>query len=194
MLFRSFAAGGDNRITELSRGFRLRMGTGWDVPAGVLHAPAAVCTYEPQRASDVACVCESWSDGRPMDPRMLWKDVPADRQGDVRYVIVLLDWERNVDPGYRARNLMEPVETRASAAAGGAWTERWIVYLAGEFSAKELTVAPGGRVILRDEDAYGALVVQGVGTVGGHEVAAPSVIRFGEPTRSEEHTSELQSH
>ena len=39
-----FGAGGDNRITELSRGFRIELGTGWDVPAGVLHAPASICT------------------------------------------------------------------------------------------------------------------------------------------------------
>ena len=42
-----FGRGGDNRITELSLGYRTRLGTGWDIPAGVLHAPASACTYEP---------------------------------------------------------------------------------------------------------------------------------------------------
>ena len=111
-----FAAGGDNRITELSRGYRIRLGTGWDVPAGVLHAPASVCTYEPQRASDVACMCESWSNNREVMSELLWKDVPADRVGDVDYIVELLDWERNVDPDFWTRNMMVPVETRASAA------------------------------------------------------------------------------
>ena len=31
---------------------------------GVLHAPASICTYEPQAASDVFCMCESWSNNR----------------------------------------------------------------------------------------------------------------------------------
>lgn len=180
-----FAAGGDNRITELSRGYRIRLGTGWDVPAGVLHAPASICTYEPQRASDVACICESWSNNREVDPGMLWKDVPADRVGDVDYIVELLDWERNVDPAYRSRNLMEPVETRTSAAAGPEWTERWVVYRASEFSAKELTVQPGSSVTVVDSDAYGCIVVAGHGTLGGHAIASPTIIRYGQLTEDE---------
>ena len=180
-----FSDGGDNRITELSRGYRIQLGTGWDVPAGVLHAPASVCTYEPQRASDVACLCESWSNGREVMSELLWKDVPADRVGDVDYIIGLLDWERNVDPHYWTRNRMEPVETRASAASGGHWTERWVVYLASEFSAKELTVQPGGTVTVRDTDAYGCIVVQGHGSLDGHPVSSPAIIRYGQLTEDE---------
>ena len=81
---------------------------------------------------------------------LLWKDVPADRVGDVDYIVELLDWERNVDPDFWTSNMMVPVETRASAASGDGWTERWVVYLATEFSAKELTVLPGRTVTVRD--------------------------------------------
>ena len=31
---------GDNRITELSRAYRIELGTGWYTPPGVVHAPA----------------------------------------------------------------------------------------------------------------------------------------------------------
>jgi hypothetical protein len=34
-----FSRGGDNRVTELSLGYRTQLGTGWDIPGGVLHAP-----------------------------------------------------------------------------------------------------------------------------------------------------------
>ena len=44
---------GDNGILDLSKAYRLKPGTGWVVPAGVLHAPGSVCTYEPQWGSDV---------------------------------------------------------------------------------------------------------------------------------------------
>ena len=44
---------GDNRITELSRAFRIQLGTGWYTPPGVVHAPGSVLTYEPQWNSDV---------------------------------------------------------------------------------------------------------------------------------------------
>lgn len=180
-----FGMGGDNRITELSRGFRIELGTGWDVPAGVLHAPASVCTYEPQRASDVFAMCESWTNSREVPPEMLWKDVPQDRVGDLEYILDILDWDRNTEPGYRDRNRMVPVETTASAAAGPDWTERWIVYLAAEFSAKELTVAPGATVTIRDTGPYGCIVVQGRGTLGGHAISAPTLIRYGQLTEDE---------
>ena len=38
----------DIRITELSRAFRIELGTGWYTPPGVIHAPGSYLTYEPQ--------------------------------------------------------------------------------------------------------------------------------------------------
>lgn len=185
-----FASGGDNRITDLSRGYRIRLGTGWDVPAGVLHAPASICTYEPQRASDVACLCESWSNNREVMSDLLWKDVPSDRVGDVDYIVELLDWERNVDPDFVASNMMMPVETRASAASGDDWAERWVVYRASEFSAKELTVQPGKTVTVCDTDAYGCVVVAGFGSMNGRTISSPTLIRYGQLTEDEFYVSE----
>src|SRR5579875_3432595 len=87
-----FGEGGDNRITDLARGYRTQLGTGWDIPAGVLHAPASVATYEPQVACDVFCMCESWSNNREVPEELLWKDVPADHHGDYDFIVDLLDW------------------------------------------------------------------------------------------------------
>jgi len=36
---------GDNRITELSRVYRIELGTGWYTPPGLLRAPGSVLTY-----------------------------------------------------------------------------------------------------------------------------------------------------
>lgn len=47
---------GDNKITMYSQAFPLVPGTGWDVPPGMLHAPGSLCTYEPQKASDVFAI------------------------------------------------------------------------------------------------------------------------------------------
>ena len=44
---------GDNRITELSRAYRIELGTGWYTPTGVVHAPGSYLTYEPQWNTDV---------------------------------------------------------------------------------------------------------------------------------------------
>ncbi len=186
-----FADGGDNRITDLSRGYRIEAGTGWDIPVGVLHAPASVCTYEPQAASDVFCMCESWSNSREVPSELLWKDVPADRVGDVDFIVELLDWDTNVDPEFLANRRMIPVETQRSAAGGDDWIERWVVYRADAFSAKELTVEPGRTVVIADDDPYGCVVVQGYGTMNGRQVSAPALIRYGQLTDDEFFVSEM---
>jgi hypothetical protein len=175
-----FAAGGDNRITDYSLGYRTQLGTGWDIPSGVLHAPASICTYEPQSASDVFCMCESWSNNREVPEELLWKDVPADHHGDYDFVLDLLDWEKNMDANFVGNRFLRPFETESSKAAGGSdYTEKWIVFRSSSFSAKELVVKPGHSVTTKEADAYGAIVVQGHGTFGSFEANAATLIRFG---------------
>jgi hypothetical protein len=181
-----FAAGGDNRITDYSLGYRTQLGTGWDIPSGVLHAPASICTYEPQSASDVFCMCESWSNNREVPEELLWKDVPHEHHGDYDFILDLLDWEKNVDAEFVANRFMRPYATETSAADGGsAYVENWIVYRSTSFSAKELTVRPGQTVTITDQDAYGAIVVQGAGTFGSFDAQAATLIRFGQLSQDE---------
>jgi len=179
-----FSEGGDNAITELSRGYRVALGTGWDMPAGVLHAPASVCTYEPQADCDVFCMCESWSNGREVPADLLWKDVPEDRKGDLEFVIELLDWELNADPEFLTHRMMRPIETHGSGHEPD-FTESWIVYRSPHFSATELTVSPSASVTVSDDDAYGCIVIQGAGTLNSHDISSPTSIRFGELTNDE---------
>jgi len=185
-----FSRGGDNRITDLSRGYRTQLGTGWDIPVGVLHAPASICTYEPQAASDVFSMCESWSNNREVPVELMWKDVPEDHVGDLDFLIDLLDWERNTDPNFVTNRFMTPYETEWSRASGDEVVERWIVYLSVAASAKELSVRPGASVSVTDTDAYGLIVVQGHGSVGAHDVEAATTIRFGELSDDELFVSE----
>ena len=185
-----FTAGGDNRITDLSLGYRIQLGTGWDVPVGVLHAPASICTYEPQAASDVFCMCESWSNNREVPAGLMWKDVPEDSIGDFDYVIDLLDWDANADPSFGVNRFMAPYETRWSRDSGEGATERWVVYKSVAASGKELSVKPGATVTVTDSDAYGLIVVQGHGAIGAHDIEAATVIRFGELSRDEFYVSE----
>lgn len=186
-----FRKGGDNRITDLARGYRTQLGTGWDIPGGVLHAPASVCTYEPQAACDVFCMCESWSNNREVPEELLWKDVPADRVGDFDFIVELLDWEKNVDPLFVTNRFMTPYATEQSKAdAAGGYVEKWIVFRSTYFSAKELTVKPKASVTITDTDAYGTIVVQGHGTLGSHQIAAVTLIRFGDLSEDEFFVSE----
>jgi len=177
---------GDNKITNLSSAYRLEPGTGWDVPAGILHAPGSLCTYEPQKASDVFSMFQSLTGEAIVPEELLWKDIPREKVGDLDSLIGLLDWEANVDPDFSANHFMQPrlVQPSAQTEAEG-YRENWIAYKSSEYSAKELTVLPGKTVTVRDASAYGMILLQGHGTMGAWEIDAPVLIRFGQLTMDE---------
>ena len=177
---------GDNGILDLSKAYRLRPGTGWDVPPGILHAPGSLLTYEPQRASDVFAMFQSlvWEVYTPKE--LLFKDVPKEHKGDLDYLVSLLDWEKNVDPYFYENRFMapKPVAPVEEMRAQG-YEESHIVHNSDWFSAKELTVLPGRTAVVKDEGPYGAIVVQGKGRMGALAVDSPALIRFGQMTQDE---------
>jgi hypothetical protein len=178
---------GDNGILDLSKAYRLKAGTGWMIPAGVLHAPGSMCTYEPQWGSDVFGMYQSLVEGRAVPWALLVKDVPADKHQDLDYIISQLDWDKNVDPNFKQSNYVEPIVDKA--ASGDGCTDRWIDY--GHFdgeqltSAKELTLMPGAKCTLRDPGASGWITVQGSGRINGLPLQTPAMIRFGEEPADE---------
>jgi hypothetical protein len=181
---------GDNGILDLSKAYRLKLGTGWLVPPGVLHAPGSLCTYEPQWASDVAAMYQSLVEGRATPRELLVKDIPPDKQNDIDFIVDQLDWDANVDPNFKRHNYIEPIV----ATEGDGFVDRWIVYglIHGEqlFTAKELTIAPGVQCTIRDEGAYGLIVVQGHGKINQLTLGCPRLIRFVELTDDEVFCSE----
>ena len=173
---------GDNGILDLSRAYRLKPGTGWLIPAGVLHAPGSMCTYEPQWGSDVFGMFQSIVEGRQVPWDLLVKDVPEDKHHDLDFIISQLDWEKNVDPTFKQSNYLEPIVD--PDRSGDGYTDRWIDYgqVDGKqlFSAKELTVEPGAKCVLEDRGASGWITVQGGGRMGALQLQTPAMIRFGE--------------
>jgi hypothetical protein len=176
---------GDNGILDLSTAHRLKRGTGWLVPPGVLHAPGTMCTYEPQWGSDVFSMFQSMVEDRTVPWEMLVKDMPADKHHDLDFILGQLDWERNVDTHFKRNNYLEPIQ----AEAGDGWFDRWVVYgrINGEqlFSARELTIMPGARCRLNDPGASSLIAVHGTGRIGKLRLTSPSLIRFHEDTDDE---------
>ena len=176
---------GDNGILLYSRAYKLEPGTGWQIDAGILHAPGSLVTYEVQRGSDVLAMFQSMLDGRPVSWDLLVKDVPPERRNDLDYIVGMLDWDANVDPDFVVHRQCRPKAVRAeSDMAEHGYCERWIAY-SKYYCAKELTVFPGRSVVIGDAAAYGLLVIQGHGAVGGLPVEAPSLIRYGQMTQDE---------
>lgn len=177
---------GDNKITMYSQAFPLIPGTGWDVPPGMLHAPGSLCTYEPQKASDVFAMYQSLVNEAIIPEELLWKGTPEDRIGDYDQLMEVIDWELNTNPNLLETRFMEPIPVKdEKEMISEGYIEKWVCYRSTAFSAKELTVLPGQTVTIKDAAAYGLIMMQGHGTMGVWDIETPTMIRYGQLTNDE---------
>jgi hypothetical protein len=165
----------DTRITELSRAYRIELGTGWYTPPGILHAPGSYLTYEPQLNSTAGAVFENITAG----------EINAIGR-DTDYLMSLLDWEKNVDPYFRKKYFRPPIVRTQDECH----TEKWITYANDYFAATELTVNPGCSAVIKDEAAYGCVFVQGHGKFGVYDAETPIMIRINQKSADEYFVSE----
>ncbi len=178
---------GDNGILDLSKAYRLKPGTGWLIDPCILHAPGSLCTYEPQWGSDVFGMYQNLVEGREVPWSLLVKDMPEEKHQDIDFIVDQLDWDKNVDPNFKDNHYLEPVPVADTRSEG--YVDRWIVY--GKvaafqyFTAKEVTIDPGCRAVIKDSGAYGLICVQGCGTINGEPLVSPKMIRFHELTEDE---------
>jgi hypothetical protein len=172
---------GDNGILNLSQAYKLKPGTGWQVDTNILHAPGTMVTYEPQAPSDIGAKFESMCAGDPVPWDALNGQMPDPQKNDLDYILSWIDFEKNTDPFFAQFNYREPIKANDSDLH----IEKWIVYGSPHFSARELAVAPGATVRITDARPYGALVVQGRGTINGLDCEVPTLIRYGQMTADE---------
>ena len=177
----------DNRITRLSKAYRLEQGTGWFIPAGIIHAPGSFVTYEPQWNSDVRATFENVTAGEVNSLDKLMQFVPKDREEDLDYIMTMLDWDKNTDPDFKKTYFRPSIVARE----GDGYIEKWISYANPYFSAKELTVMPGRSVVIKDPACYGVIFTQGHGEFGVYKDAeAAQILRFGQASADEYFVSE----
>lgn len=173
---------GDNKLLDLSQAYKITLDTGWDVPPGVLHAPASLCTYEPQFASDVYAMYQSvLYGGHCVSEELLWKNCPPEEKGNYDYLVDVIDWEKNVDPEFSKNRFMKPI----TIVKNSDFIEEWICYKCETVCAKRLTVMPGKSAIIKDAAAYGLILIQGKGKFGNWDIETPTLIHYGELTSDE---------
>ena len=177
----------DNRITELSRAYRIQLGTGWYTPAGVIHAPASVVTYEPQWNSDVNTIMENVTMGEVNPHNLLTDCAPEDEKDDLEAIFAQINWEESTRKDYKEVYFRAPKPLEKTQEG---LQEAWVAYANEWIAAKEVTVAPGAQVTLTDQACYCALVVQGHGTFGVFECEAPGMLRYGDISGDEYFVSE----
>lgn len=178
---------GDNGILDLSKAYRLRPGTGWLIDPCILHAPGSLCTYEPQWGSDVFGMYQSMVEGRYVPWELLVKDMPESKHQDLDFIVNQLDWEKNIDPNFKENHFLKPIPVADTRSDG--FLDKWIVYGMVDgvqpFTAKELTINPGTKVMIKDAGAYGLICVQGTGKINREPLISPQMIRFHELTDDE---------
>ncbi len=173
---------GDNGLLDVSQAYKITLDTGWDVPPGVLHAPASLCTYEPQFASDVYAMYQSVLYGGHCVPEnLLWKNCPQEEIGNYDYLIDVIDWEKNTDKDFAQKHFMEPITIWENKQG----KEEWICYKCPLVSAKRLTINPGETVVVSDMAAYGFILIEGYGKFGSWDISTPTLIHYGELTNDE---------
>ncbi|MCD8349162.1 MAG: hypothetical protein LUC93_00940 [Planctomycetaceae bacterium] len=179
---------GDNRITELSRAYRVELGTGWYTPPGVVHAPASVLTYEPQWNSDVSSVLENVVQGEVIARDSLVSSLPDNEKNDMDAIMAMMDWDLNIDLHYKEKYFLPPLPIDSGTKE---YSESWITYRNPFFAAKETIVPPGGSALVKDEAAYGCIIVQGHGSFGAYDDAeAPILLRYRQLSGDEYFVSE----
>lgn len=177
---------GDNKITMYSQAFPLIPGTGWDVPPGMLHAPGSMCTYEPQKASDVFAMYQSLVNEAVIPEELLWNGTPKEEIGNYDSLMEVIDWELNTNPNLLETRFMQPIPVKdEKEMAKEGYSEKWVCYRSEAFSAKELTIFPGQTVTIKDAAAYGLIMMQGHGKMGIWNVETPALIRYGQLTNDE---------
>ena len=175
----------DGRITELSRAFRIELDTGWYTPAGVVHAPGSLCTYEPQWNSDVMAMWENVVNGEVFTWDDLAGYVPDADKNNLDVILDVADWDINTCADYRERFFRRPLPEQQ----GEGWDQKWIAYGNDYVGAKELTVKPGCSVKIVDNAPYGCLVIEGHGKFGVFDCETPTLIHYGELTADEFYVS-----
>lgn len=172
----------DTHITSLSKAYDLELGTGWYIPAGVLHAPGSLLTYEPQWGTDLNCVFENVVCGEVYSTDYLSDICPPEEENKVDYIMNAVDWDKNFDPDFKAHYFRPPCPLPYKDKN---LTEKWICYGNDYLAAKEVSIAPKSTVTLVDEAAYGCVVIQGFGLFGAYNAEVVNMMRAGDLTADE---------
>ena len=177
----------DIRITELSRAYRIELGTGWYTPPGVVHAPGSYLTYEPQWNSDVNSVYENIVAAEVYPYDFLVGELPRGQEARHRLRDKPDGLGEERRPAFTGSTTSAPPIV---ASSDDRHVEKWVVYSTGYIAAKELTVLPGKSYTAKDDAAYGCILTQGHGSVGAYDAEAAVMLRFGGSSADEFFVSE----
>lgn len=155
-------------ILKHSRAYMQAPNDGFQLPAGILHAPGSALTIEIQQPSDVYGNLQALYRGKIFSKDTLFQYIrkeDRERFGE-KIVIDQINWGKSGDPYFYENRHTPPLPIEESKQAGG--EEYWIFYNTEKFNGKKLIVYPGRSYITREKGLYTVLVWQGKGNFDDH--------------------------
>jgi len=149
----------DDKVLDMSPAYRLNVGEGFHILAGVLHAPGTVLTLEVQEESDVGSIFQAKVGEKILSKEQFLLNGPKSEEEALQ----LVDWKTCTDPKFYRKYHITPepiVDERRFRA-------HWIFSpkRSRKFSGKELRIMPGERVRESESGAFLFFVWKGEGRI-----------------------------
>lgn len=123
-----------DRILDYSPAYRCRIGEGFHVLAGVVHAPCTLLTLEVQEESDVGTIIQAEVSGIKLSKKEYLLNGPTTEEE----VIDMINWDVSKDPKFYRKYHIKPVTIREERNI----IERWVIGPKEKFSVLEIRIAP----------------------------------------------------
>jgi hypothetical protein len=155
----------DDKVLDLSPAYRLNVGEGFHILAGVVHAPGTALTLEAQEESDVGTLFQPLVEGKILPKEKYLLNGPRTEEE----AIELIDWDVCTDPKFYRKYHILP----ETISEDRTLKEYWIYSpkRSRKFSGKEVRLAPRKKVKRSEKGAFLFLAWKGRGSVNGTKVA-----------------------
>jgi hypothetical protein len=184
-----FGQGNSMELRSLQPHVLMPVGWGFVTPHGVIHAPTAYCTQEPQLRYDEHLLLEDMCGNRKLSWETAWsatreQDYPMDER-TWENVVARTPWEIVTDPDFVRKHQLRPVLDE-KRTADGEGTVTTVIYgrARGQqlFSTKRIVVPPDKMHTLHFPSWSICHMLQGKGNVGDVPVEFVPQARLGQTT------------
>ena len=155
----------DDKVLDLSPAYRLNVGEGFLILAGVIHAPGTALTLEAQEESDVGSSFQPMVYGKITSKEQTLLNGPKTEEEAME----LIDWKVCTDPKFYSRYHIVP----EMISEDGAVKEYWVYNpkICKKFTGKEVRVSAKKKAKMSERGPFLLLAWKGQGTVNGVKVA-----------------------
>lgn len=149
----------DDKILDLSPAYRLNVGEGFHILAGVLHAPGTALTLEVQEESDVASIFQAKVRRKILPKEQFLLNGPKNEEE----ALELVDWKTCTDPKFYRKYHITPETIVEDKKVKESWI--FSPKRTRKFSGKEIRLTPGEKIKRSEKGAFLLFVWKGEGKI-----------------------------